>query len=126
MSKLVLPATLVAFVLAACSAAASSSSVTPTGPAAPDTLAGTSWTAIFVAGQPVAPDHAPTAIFTAAEVAGTTGCNSYGGGYTYTDGTITFQPMRMTMMACIGPAGCNGGQACNAAGTGYDPCNCGS
>jgi hypothetical protein len=28
--------------------------------------------------------------------------------------------------ACTGPAGCNGGQACNADGTGYDPCNCGS
>jgi hypothetical protein len=28
--------------------------------------------------------------------------------------------------ACIGPAGCTGGQACNAAGTGFDPCNCGS
>jgi hypothetical protein len=28
--------------------------------------------------------------------------------------------------ACTGPAGCSGGQACNADGTGYDPCNCGS
>jgi len=27
--------------------------------------------------------------------------------------------------ACVGPAGCAGGQACNATGTGYDPCNCG-
>ena len=28
--------------------------------------------------------------------------------------------------ACIGPAGCTGGQACSADGTRYDPCNCGT
>lgn len=27
--------------------------------------------------------------------------------------------------ACVGPAGCSGGQACKADGSGYDPCNCG-
>ena len=27
--------------------------------------------------------------------------------------------------ACIGPAGCNGGQACANDGTRYEPCNCG-
>lgn len=27
--------------------------------------------------------------------------------------------------ACIGPAGCNGGQACKSDGSGYDSCNCG-
>jgi hypothetical protein len=27
--------------------------------------------------------------------------------------------------ACIGPAGCSGGQACAADGTRYEPCNCG-
>jgi hypothetical protein len=27
--------------------------------------------------------------------------------------------------ACIGPAGCTGGQACAADGTRYEPCNCG-
>ena len=27
--------------------------------------------------------------------------------------------------ACIGPAGCTGGQACSADGTRYEPCNCG-
>jgi hypothetical protein len=29
-------------------------------------------------------------------------------------------------IACVGPAGCAGGQACNAAGTGYSPCDCGN
>lgn len=28
-------------------------------------------------------------------------------------------------VACVGPGGCNGGQACNADGTGFDPCSCG-
>jgi hypothetical protein len=28
--------------------------------------------------------------------------------------------------ACIGPAGCSGGQACAADGTRFEPCNCGS
>lgn len=28
--------------------------------------------------------------------------------------------------ACVGPAGCTGGQACKADGSGYEPCNCGS
>ena len=27
--------------------------------------------------------------------------------------------------ACVGPAGCSGGQACAPDGTGYEPCNCG-
>lgn len=28
--------------------------------------------------------------------------------------------------ACVGPAGCTGGQACKADGSGYEPCNCGN
>jgi hypothetical protein len=28
--------------------------------------------------------------------------------------------------ACVGPAGCSGGQACAADGTRFDPCNCGN
>lgn len=27
--------------------------------------------------------------------------------------------------ACVGPAGCTGGQACKADGSGYEPCDCG-
>ena len=61
-----------------------------TGPAAPAALAGTAWKATSVAGQPVVAGHEPTATFTAAEVNGTTGCNSYGGSYTYADGKIAF------------------------------------
>ncbi len=64
-----------------------------------------SWQAVTVAGQPVVAGHEPTATFRGTEVNGTTGCNSYGGAYDYADGKITFSPMRMTMMACIGPIG---------------------
>ncbi len=28
--------------------------------------------------------------------------------------------------ACVGPAGCSGGQACNAEGTAFSPCDCGT
>jgi hypothetical protein len=28
-------------------------------------------------------------------------------------------------VACVGPAGCQGGQACKADGSGYEPCDCG-
>ncbi len=28
--------------------------------------------------------------------------------------------------ACVGPAGCSGGQACRADGAGYGPCDCGA
>jgi heat shock protein HslJ len=80
-------------------------SMTPSGPVEAQTLAGTSWMAISVAGQPVVPDHPPTATFTATEMDGTTGCNSYGGGYRCIDGAIALGPLRMTLMACIGPIG---------------------
>jgi heat shock protein HslJ len=63
------------------------------------------WQAMTVAGQPVVAGHEPTATFGGTEVTGTTGCNSYGGSYTYADGKISFGPLRMTMMACIGPIG---------------------
>ena len=49
--------------------------------------------------------HEPTATFTTTEVTGTTGCNAYGGGYTAADGGITFGPLRMTLMGCLGPIG---------------------
>ena len=80
-------------------------SVTSTLPSGPASLAGTAWKAVTVAGQPVVTGHEPTATFSASEVIGTTGCNSYGGSYTLSDGKITFGPLRMTLMACIGPVG---------------------
>jgi len=31
-----------------------------------------------------------------------------------------------TTQRCVGPAACEGGQSCNADGTGYSPCDCGT
>ena len=106
MSTRLLPILVLAVALAGCAGAGSSPSVSvsPVDPAAPAGLEGR-WKASTVAGQPVVPGHEPTATFSATEVNGTTGCNSYGGGYTYAGGAITFGPMRMTLMACIGPIG---------------------
>jgi heat shock protein HslJ len=79
--------------------------VTPTGPDAPARLAGTAWTAVSVDGQPVVAGSEPTAVFSAQEVSGTTGCNSYGGSYNLADGAISFGPIRSTLMACSGAVG---------------------
>jgi heat shock protein HslJ len=89
--------------VAACAGPAASPPVTRSS--APVSLAGTAWTAVLVAGQPVVPASPPTATFDATEVNGTTGCNRYGGAYTYADGAITFGAMRTTLMGCIGPIG---------------------
>ena len=75
------------------------------GATAPATLVGTVWRATSVGGQPTVVGSEPTATFTATEVNGTTGCNAYGGSYTYADGAITVGPMRMTLMACSGAIG---------------------
>ena len=71
---------------------------------APDGIEG-SWQAVIVAGVPVVAGHEPTATFRETEVAGTTGCNSYGGSYTLADGRIAFGALHQTLMACIGPIG---------------------
>jgi heat shock protein HslJ len=93
-AAVVLTATLVA-----CSQGASLSP----SPETPETLAGTSWRAISVAGTEPVEGSSPTLVFTEDEVSGTTGCNQFFGGYTYDAGTINFDQVGMTMMACDGP-----------------------
>jgi heat shock protein HslJ len=108
MSTSILPALLVVFIVAACGGAAptpsASASVTPGDPAVPPSIEG-AWQGVTVAGQPVVVGHEPMANFGPGEVSGTTGCNSFGGSYTYADGKILFGPLRTTLMACIGPIG---------------------
>jgi len=72
---------------------------------APETLAGTAWTAILVAGQPTVAGSEPTATFTADRIEGTTGCNRYGGSYDYTAGAIKLGQIMSTLMGCDGPIG---------------------
>jgi heat shock protein HslJ len=94
-------AVLLIALLAACSPAAD---VSPS-PSAPSSLAGSSWRAVSVAGASPVAGSEPTLVFAADQVSGTTGCNQYFGGYTYADGSITFDQVGMTMMACDGPIG---------------------
>ena len=55
--------------------------------------------------------HRPTDIVLTADfvpdgtVSGISGCNTFGGGYSYTDTTIAIGPLRSTMMFCEDPAG---------------------
>jgi heat shock protein HslJ len=110
MPRTVLSILLLALIVAACGDTGSSpgatatSSVIPSDAAAAGGIEG-AWQAVTVAGQPVVPGHEPRATFAPTEVTGTTGCNSFGGSYTYADGTIAFGPLRQTLMGCIGPIG---------------------
>ncbi len=83
--------------LAACT------TTTPAVPAGP-TLAGTSWTVAQVQGRPTLPGHRPTMKFADGRIAGTTGCNSYGAGYTQSGDSVSLSQAAMTAMACAGDA----------------------
>jgi putative lipoprotein len=91
----------VALALSACGPAAEASLTRSAWPA---TLAGTTWTAIRVGDQATVAGSQPTAAFTANEVKGSTGCNSYFGSYEYSRGAIKFSTMGSTAMACLDPA----------------------
>jgi heat shock protein HslJ len=72
----------------------------------PTTLAGTIWRVVSINGRPPVAGSEPTAVFAAAEVKGSAGCNSYGGQYQYdaSSGAIAFSDLGMTAMACAEPA----------------------
>ena len=91
----------VALALSACGPAAEASLTRSAWPAS---LAGTTWTAIRVGDQATVAGSQPTAVFTANEVKGSTGCNSYFGSYEYSRGAIKFSTMGSTAMACLDPA----------------------
>jgi putative lipoprotein len=68
------------------------------------TLENTDWILVELGGESVEADvplKAPTLRFDSETgmVAGNSGVNQYGGGYTLTDGVLAFGPMRSTMMA---------------------------
>jgi heat shock protein HslJ len=69
-----------------------------------DSLNGSDWQLISVAGAPAVPGSEATILFSAGKAGGTTGCNRYTGAYTENgNGTIAFGVMTATMMACPGP-----------------------
>jgi heat shock protein HslJ len=71
----------------------------------PPTLNGTIWRVVTVNGRPPVVRSEPTAAFGDAMVTGSSGCNSYGGAYTYdpSTGAIKFQDLAMTLMLCMEP-----------------------
>lgn len=91
-----------AFGVSACAAVAAPS---VSRSSAPETLAGTAWTAVLVAGQPTVTGSEPTARFTADRIDGTTGCNRYGGSYEYAAGVIKLGQLMSTLIGCDGAIG---------------------
>jgi heat shock protein HslJ len=68
-------------------------------------LAGTRWVLTGIeqngAPRPLAPGAEATLEFTADEVRGRASCNSYSGGYRVIGGSLTFEPLAATEMACL-------------------------
>jgi heat shock protein HslJ len=68
----------------------------------PTTLGGTAWRVVSVNGRPPVAGSEPTAVFAPTQVAGSSGCNSYSGQYTYepSSGAIEFRDLATTLMLC--------------------------
>lgn len=92
----ILTLALLILVLAACGG---------TTPAAPASLAGTSWVLQTLNGQPLVAGTTITLDFTGGEIGGTAGCNQYGGSYTVEGDQLTFGMLFMTEMYCMDPEG---------------------
>jgi len=72
----------------------------------PSTLNGTVWRAVSISGRPPVAGSEPTVVFGPSNANGSSGCNSYGGVYTYdpSSGAIAFKDVAMTLMLCAEPA----------------------
>jgi len=70
--------------------------------ARPTSLADTAWRVVSINGRLPVPGSEPTAVFTAVEVKGSSGCNAYSGNHTYdpSTGVIAFRDLNATAMAC--------------------------
>ena len=92
----------IVLIVAACSGASS-------GGGTGGTIEGTTWklTSYDVAGTstPVPADVFVDARFAAGQVAGTSGCNVYGGSATVSGSTLKVGALTGTKMACEGPSG---------------------
>jgi heat shock protein HslJ len=69
----------------------------------PTTLAGSAWRVVTIAGKPLVVGNEPTMSFSADQVKGSGGCNSYSGQYRYdpSTGAITFDLLAMTARGCV-------------------------
>ena len=93
---------LVAVALVGCSSAGPPDDPSVT---APESMAGSSWKAVSVAGRSTVAGREPTLSFETTRVTGTGGCNQFGGDYTYSDGRVAFGEMPMTLIGCEDPIG---------------------
>jgi heat shock protein HslJ len=100
-----------AFGVAACSAAASPSAsggvagASATAPLTDPDLIGTEWALGDLPGQALA-DVRPTISFSGdGTVTGNAGCNTFSGNYTADGSNLTFGPLASTQMACEGAKG---------------------
>jgi len=93
--------------VAACAPYGAGSSGAAGGAVVP--LEGTTWTLVEVGGQPARPagtSGAPSMRFDAAETraGGNTGCNSFGGSYALSGGSLRFGALVSTRRACVDEA----------------------
>jgi heat shock protein HslJ len=93
-----LPAALILALLAACAGAAEPTPVVVE-------LEGTRWALDTLNGEPPLPGTEPTLQFEDGTTGGSAGCNSYGGSYTATDGSLTITEINQTLMLCTEPEG---------------------
>ena len=68
-------------------------------------LAGTAWTLIELNGQAPVQGRQATMRFEKDTIQGSTGCNTYGGGYAARAETLTIKEVYATEMACLEPQG---------------------
>ena len=103
--RLALGAVLIAVVSVACGSGPPSTSAPATN-ARPTSLAGTAWTLASMQGRRPPAGSAVTIAFEPDRVSGESGCNSYGGGYTYdpATGAIRIGDLGSTKRACVEPA----------------------
>ncbi len=66
-------------------------------------LAGTQWVVTEMPGVALVPDALPSVGFTATQVQGNGGCNSMGGAYTASEGTINVSALSSTLIGCPTP-----------------------
>ena len=75
------------------------------GAGAANALLGTSWELLSMNGSAPIPNRMVTIVFEEDGAGGSTGCNTYFGGYTSTGNQLSFDAIGMTEMACLDPEG---------------------
>jgi heat shock protein HslJ len=74
-------------------------------PADSSSLQDTQWVLVALGGEALLPDTAPSAEFSAEQISGSAGCNTYFGTYTVSGSEITISDVANTEMWCMEPEG---------------------